>query len=128
MLLQFDDPSGFLALGEDVRIFIPSRGVMARPAAKPAAITRTVRDFQTAEKLPVGYAHVLMSGSHEPAAVLLRLKEAMIFTDQPFQRLQLWEQFVRLKGDQRDAWFAKVLTTTPDPILLPGAEPVAERL
>ena len=28
--------------------------------------------------------------------------------------------------DRRDGWFVRPLNTTPDPLLLPGAEPVAD--
>jgi hypothetical protein len=38
----------------------------------------------------------------------------------------LWLEFAEPLADPRDAWFAKVLTTTPDPMLLPGTEPVAD--
>jgi hypothetical protein len=42
------------------------------------------------------------------------------------RRKSLWLEFAEPLADPRDAWFAKVLTTTPDPMLLPGAEPVAD--
>ena len=38
----------------------------------------------------------------------------------------LWLEFAEPLADSRDAWFARVLTTTPDPMLLPGVEPVAD--
>lgn len=38
----------------------------------------------------------------------------------------LWLEFAEPVADPRDVWFAKVLTTTPDPMLLPGVEPVAD--
>jgi hypothetical protein len=38
----------------------------------------------------------------------------------------LWLEFAEPLADSRDAWFARVLTMTPDPMLLPGAEPVAD--
>jgi hypothetical protein len=39
---------------------------------------------------------------------------------------RLWLEFDRPLADPRDAWFVKPLTRTPDPLLLPGAEPVAD--
>ena len=38
----------------------------------------------------------------------------------------LWLELAEPLADPRDAWFARVLATTPDPMLLPGAEPVAD--
>ncbi len=39
---------------------------------------------------------------------------------------RLWLEFKEPLADQRDAWFVKPLTSTPDPMLLPGVEPVAD--
>lgn len=39
---------------------------------------------------------------------------------------RLWLEFKEPLDDPRDAWFVKPLTTTPDPMLLPGVEPVAD--
>lgn len=39
---------------------------------------------------------------------------------------RLWIEFDRPLADARDAWFVKPLTSTPDPMLLPGSEPVAD--
>jgi hypothetical protein len=41
---------------------------------------------------------------------------------------RLWLEFAEPLADPRDAWFVKPLTSTPDPMLLPGAEPVADPL
>ena len=38
----------------------------------------------------------------------------------------LWVEFAEPLADPRDAWFVKPLTSTPDPMLLPGTEPVAD--
>lgn len=38
----------------------------------------------------------------------------------------LWVEFAEPLADPRDAWFARPLTSTPDPMLLPGSEPVAD--
>lgn len=38
----------------------------------------------------------------------------------------LWVEFAEPLADPRDAWFARPLTTTPDPMLLPSSEPVAD--
>jgi hypothetical protein len=40
----------------------------------------------------------------------------------------LWLEFAEPLADSRSAWFAKVLMTTPDPMLLPGEEPAADPL
>jgi hypothetical protein len=42
------------------------------------------------------------------------------------RKKSLWLEFAEPLADPRDAWFARVLTTTPDPMLLAGAEPVAD--
>jgi hypothetical protein len=39
---------------------------------------------------------------------------------------RLWLEFKEPLADPRDAWFVRPLTSTPDPMLLPGAEPVAD--
>jgi hypothetical protein len=39
---------------------------------------------------------------------------------------RLWVEFKEPLADPRDAWFVKPLTSTPDPMLLPGMEPVAD--
>jgi hypothetical protein len=39
---------------------------------------------------------------------------------------RLWLEFAEPLADARDAWFVKPLTSTPDPMLLPGVEPVAD--
>ena len=39
---------------------------------------------------------------------------------------RLWLEFKEPLPDPRDAWFVKPLTSTPDPMLLPGVEPVAD--
>ena len=39
---------------------------------------------------------------------------------------RLWLEFKEPLFDERDWWFVKPLTSTPDPMLLPGAEPVAD--
>ena len=39
---------------------------------------------------------------------------------------RLWLEFKEPLADPRDAWFVRPLTVTPDPMLLPGAEPVAD--
>lgn len=39
---------------------------------------------------------------------------------------RLWLEFAEPLADPRDAYFAKPLTGTPDPMLLPGVEPVAD--
>lgn len=38
----------------------------------------------------------------------------------------LWLEFKEPLADPRDSWFVKPLTNTPDPMLLPGVEPVAD--
>lgn len=38
----------------------------------------------------------------------------------------LWVEFAEPLADPRDSWFARPLFTTPDPMLLPGSEPVAD--
>jgi hypothetical protein len=38
----------------------------------------------------------------------------------------LWLEFKEPLADSRDSWFVKALTSTPDPMLLPGGEPVAD--
>ena len=39
---------------------------------------------------------------------------------------RLWLEFAEPLADPRDAYFVRPLTTTPDPMLLPGVEPVAD--
>ncbi|MGV3559284.1 hypothetical protein [Larkinella arboricola] len=39
---------------------------------------------------------------------------------------RLWLEFKEPLADPRDAWFVKALTSTPDPMLLPNVEPVAD--
>lgn len=39
---------------------------------------------------------------------------------------RLWIEFAEPLADPRDAWFVKPLTITPDPMLLPNTEPVAD--
>lgn len=39
---------------------------------------------------------------------------------------RLWLEFAEPLADPRDAWFVKPLTSTPDPMLLPGVEPAAD--
>ena len=39
---------------------------------------------------------------------------------------RLWVEFKEPLADRRDAWFVKALMTSPDPMLLPGSEPVAD--
>jgi hypothetical protein len=39
---------------------------------------------------------------------------------------RLWLEFKEPLADPRDVWFARPLAITPDPMLLPGAEPVAD--
>lgn len=39
---------------------------------------------------------------------------------------RLWLEFAAPLADPRDAYFVKALTITPDPMLLPGVEPVAD--
>lgn len=39
---------------------------------------------------------------------------------------RLWLEFAEPLADPRDAWFVRPLTSTPDPMLLPGVEPVAD--
>jgi hypothetical protein len=39
---------------------------------------------------------------------------------------RLWLEFKEPLADPRDAWFVKPLAITPDPMLLPGAEPVSD--
>lgn len=39
---------------------------------------------------------------------------------------RLWIEFADPLADARDAWFVRPLSTTPDPMLLPGSEPVAD--
>jgi hypothetical protein len=39
---------------------------------------------------------------------------------------RLWLEFKEPLADSRDAWFVRPLTSTPDPMLLPGVEPVAD--
>lgn len=41
---------------------------------------------------------------------------------------RLWIEFSEPLADRRDAWFVKPLAITPDPMLLPGVEPVADPL
>jgi len=41
---------------------------------------------------------------------------------------RLWIEFAEPLADARDAWFVRPLSTTPDPMLLPGTEPVADPL
>ena len=41
---------------------------------------------------------------------------------------RLWIEFAEPLVDKRDAWFVKPLFITPDPMLLPGSEPVADPL
>ncbi|QLY28368.1 hypothetical protein H0264_23670 [Nocardia huaxiensis] len=38
---------------------------------------------------------------------------------------RLWVEFAEAPADPRDAYFVRPLTSTPDPMLLPGTEPVA---
>lgn len=45
-------------------------------------------------------------------------------TDSRIKRL--WIEFDRPLADPRDAWFVRPLTSTPDPMLLPAVEPVAD--
>jgi hypothetical protein len=42
------------------------------------------------------------------------------------RRKRLWIEFSEPLADRRDAWFVRPLSTTPDPMLLPGSEPVAD--
>jgi hypothetical protein len=39
---------------------------------------------------------------------------------------RLWLEFKEPLADPRDAWFVRPLASTPDPMLLPGVEPVAD--
>jgi hypothetical protein len=39
---------------------------------------------------------------------------------------RLWLEFAEPLADPRDAWFVKPLSIAPDPMLLPGVEPVAD--
>jgi hypothetical protein len=39
---------------------------------------------------------------------------------------RLWIEFAEPLADTRDAWFVRPMNTTPDPMLLPGTEPVAD--
>lgn len=39
---------------------------------------------------------------------------------------RLWLEFAEPLRDPRDGWFVRALTSTPDPMLLPGSEPVAD--
>jgi hypothetical protein len=39
---------------------------------------------------------------------------------------RLWFEFAEPLADPRDAYFVKAITSTPDPMLLPGSEPVAD--
>jgi hypothetical protein len=39
---------------------------------------------------------------------------------------RLWLEFAEPLADRRDAYFVKALTSTPDPMLLPGVEPAAD--
>ena len=39
---------------------------------------------------------------------------------------RLWFEFAEPPADKRDAYFVRALTSAPDPMLLPGAEPVAD--
>jgi hypothetical protein len=39
---------------------------------------------------------------------------------------RLWIEFAETLADARDAWFVRPLTTSPDPMLLPSWEPVAD--
>lgn len=41
---------------------------------------------------------------------------------------RLWIEFAEPLADGRDAWFARPLSITPDPMLLPGSEPAADPL
>jgi hypothetical protein len=41
---------------------------------------------------------------------------------------RLWIEFAEPLADARDSWFARPLIITPDPMLLPGTEPVADPL
>ena len=42
------------------------------------------------------------------------------------RKKSLWLEFSEPLADVRDAWFVKALTSTPDPMLLPGMEPMAD--
>lgn len=44
----------------------------------------------------------------------------------PSRTKRLWVELAEPLADPRDAWFVKPLSITPDPMLLPGTEPVAD--
>ena len=48
------------------------------------------------------------------------------YTSTASRTKRLWLEFKEPLADPRDAWFVKPLTSTPDPMLLPGVEPVAD--
>ncbi|MER7457861.1 hypothetical protein [Micromonospora sp. NPDC126480] len=109
-------PDGFpyeLAVGYELTVTLAGGGTVTRtvetrlPVVTPPA--------QVPKVVAAGIALTPYATDAEYAATAPRIR-------------RLWLEFAEPPADPRDAYFVRPLTVTPDPMLLPGTEPVADPL
>lgn len=100
-----------MAVTYDVRVRLEGGGRIDRTTATRLPIVTPPK--QVPKVVAAGIALTPYGRDSEYAETASRIK-------------RLWIEFAEPLADPRDAWFVKALSRTPDPMLLPNTEPVAD--